>query len=1233
MNDDYNFNVPFTLEQHLNSFHDRDRNAERFIDSFHIIRDNMIKHLRAVVMIFPHYSDHSHEHSENIISAVERLLGKKRIEQLSPSDTWMLLVCAYMHDLGMLVQGKELQENWQTEEFQDYIQNCRSSFDEALRNAAERVSSADWVNSAEKNWSVSVYRDVILLVSEFYRRKHTLRAKEIPYDKDFGKYFNVAISGDGRIPPRIQEVIGKICFSHGISFEELLNLLEPADSLFGYEFHPRFIATMLCLGDLCDLDNGRFNKMSLEVFGEPTKINYVHYYKHESVNSFVLKKDLIAVNYNIQNTRIKAELRQTSLFAEIKNKDKELQDVCDLILLETQNWLGWIEDLLRNIKLYWEKLDMKHIEVFSPSLKYKVLVDGTETVSSRKNMRFSFSNEKAYELIESYSLYNNRFVFIRELLQNSVDALKRKFWKDIQSGRWDHLLKDVEKDENGNIRYKAIQPFDFSDPEVFSCYKVKMSVDHKPEQKYADFVIEDNGTGISKEDLQDRILRTGMRGKDKSVEEMPEWLKPTSAFGIGLHSVFGVSDSIFVKTRTDTDQPVYNINMHSGKNDGYVFMSLADNQNIRFCNSATGTRMEISIYVSKFIDDKDNSETDPVKDFITISNITGERPESDFCNKVQQELTDCLGLSLFDISYQFNKENTIHTKKLEDDDRIKLLFDSEKRNHIFYPDKPFVVDAYDFALSQNGKYCVLWNRKKSILFIYSINNIIYTTTIPYLRIKIHCKGFKVSKCRLPDNVILPAYIDYLGGNTQEIIDISRNNLSQKQRIQNEMLFSETTLCRAKIYNQVLKELLISDDIKEWHKNVDEFVEPWLKPKTDNTTIPDIANRLSEYTEKYINSGFDADYIKRLLLTYAFFKLVKKYKTFIESTGYYEDRSFNVIENFIHGSTEHHKILRNKTYLFDYIENSLNNNDAITFTLNIFNEAISQEIDKKHSFENWNIEADCTFNETNLLGVYFSVSLFNIIHLLLCSGIDISSSSEDIKRELSYFPGYNGSYGFDNKHNIGEILFSPILEISFKNGKYFNNSMILKNRKIEKITTNSDEKITIVFGNKYNERGTVIYDGNSFAVFLDDRTLPLIPVPSRLEDISITRKYKDNYSYNYELVFHYSGTYMTYLWDNFRNIKKAYTERIRSGESIKTLADEIMPASRTDKKPVLYVLRNICYDRAFNQDLPYDKAWNKIYDTYKKFVIKVLEAVKWLSEHEDELKSSKTTETDDDTEET
>ena len=471
----------------------------------------------------------------------------------------------------------------------------------------------------------------------------------------------------------------------------------------------------------------------------------------------------------------------------------------------------------------------------------------------------------------------------------------------------------------------------------------------------------------------------------------------------------------------------------------------------------------------------------------------------------------------------------------------------------------------------------------------------------------------------------------MGGNTQDIIDISRNNLSQKQKIQNETLFSETTLCLAKIYNQVLQELLNSKDIEDWHKNVDEFVEPWLEAKTENKTLPDMAKRLSEYTEIYINSGFDADYIKRLLLTYAFFKLVKKYKTQIKSTGYYPkyNSSYSDLQDFINGSTEHHTVLKNETYLFDYIETSLNTHS------DKFGAVISAEI--QSSFIEWTIGSDFTSNETNLLDIYFSIPLVRMICLLLCSGIDISSSSEDIKKELSYFPGYDKSYGFDSKNNIGEILFSLELKISLKDDRYLSFSTILQNRKIEKITTNSDEEITIVFGNKYNERGTVIYDGNSFAVFLDDRTLPLIPVPSGLEDISIKRKYKDLF-YGNDLffgnnLFYSAGTYMTSLWDKFSNIKETYTERIVNGESIEKLADEIIPASRTDKKPVLYVLRNICYDRAFNKDLPYDEAWNKIYDTYKKFVIKVLEAVKWLSENEDELKSSKTTETDDDTEET
>ena len=55
-----------------------------------------------------------------------------------------------------------------------------------------------------------------------------------------------------------------------------------------------------------------------------------------------------------------------------------------------------------------------------------------------------------------------------------------------------------------------------------------------------------------------------------------------------------------------------------------------------------------------------------------------------------------------------------------------------------------------------------------------------------------------------------------------------------------------------------------------------------------------------------------------------------------------------------------------------------------------------------------------------IDIYFSVSLMSILFLLVCTGIDISSSKELIDSELSYIPGYNNAYGFFGK-NINNVL--------------------------------------------------------------------------------------------------------------------------------------------------------------------------------------------------------------------
>ena len=67
-------NITFTLEQHLKNYSEVEINARRLLESFHIIRDKMEVNLRPVIALFPHYSEHSHEHSEHCFQLTLELL-------------------------------------------------------------------------------------------------------------------------------------------------------------------------------------------------------------------------------------------------------------------------------------------------------------------------------------------------------------------------------------------------------------------------------------------------------------------------------------------------------------------------------------------------------------------------------------------------------------------------------------------------------------------------------------------------------------------------------------------------------------------------------------------------------------------------------------------------------------------------------------------------------------------------------------------------------------------------------------------------------------------------------------------------------------------------------------------------------------------------------------------------------------------------------------------------------
>ena len=86
--------------------------------------------------------------------------------------------------------------------------------------------------------------------------------------------------------------------AHNWSFEDILKEMPLADSFGVEEFHPRMVAYLIRMGDLCDMDNNRFNGVGIKVFGNLGEENLAHYFKHKSVETLHISSDGIVVVAN-----------------------------------------------------------------------------------------------------------------------------------------------------------------------------------------------------------------------------------------------------------------------------------------------------------------------------------------------------------------------------------------------------------------------------------------------------------------------------------------------------------------------------------------------------------------------------------------------------------------------------------------------------------------------------------------------------------------------------------------------------------------------------------------------------------------------------------------------------------------------------------------------------------------------------------------------------------------------
>ncbi len=450
--------------------------------------------LNAVSNLFPHYSLHDESHSITIINNIVRVLGKEKIKNLSSIDIWLLLEASYSHDIGMVVSHEKLIEALGSTEFLDFFteiqQDSKNGLNEFATQFILKNKRLEYISS---ELNLNYHDGIKFILAEFFRRKHSDRSKEIIInpEKELG-----LTSPRGVIPNRLFKILADICESHTKNFEDVMKLPFCEVGIDIENSHPRFIACLLRIGDLLDLDNNRFSEVMLRTLSKTPIDTLSHKAKHLSIQSFRVDDKVIEVK--------------------AKCVDYETASI-------TQHWFNYLNAEISDQMLNWNYIVPYKEFGYLPTIgNLQVDLLNYEYIDGKKKPKFSVDTDKALELLKGAGIYEGAYQCVREILQNAVDATLLKIWLDNEN--------------DTDLKFPNSEFFN----EIVSQHEISIEINEEDlirGEKSWEIVITDKGTGLSSYDLS-YLMSTGSSSKNRKknniINSMPCWLKPSGTFGIGF---------------------------------------------------------------------------------------------------------------------------------------------------------------------------------------------------------------------------------------------------------------------------------------------------------------------------------------------------------------------------------------------------------------------------------------------------------------------------------------------------------------------------------------------------------------------------------------------------------------------------------------------------------------------------------------------------------------------------
>ena len=474
---------------------DDERLAETLAANTRLLCEEAATRMKAVHRIHPAFTLHDEVHLLRVTELMAELLGQN-LAVLNPIEVALLILAAHAHDQGMVAENDH--EVWKSSEFELFGDTWRAEHPN-LGEIEDQIGAGD-LSAAERGALRFKTAELeVAMRGEYLRQKHGERS---------AGFIRNEWGSDNRLEVAqisLCEILATLCESHTIPSEDVIpsNGFRCDVSVGNRSVNLRYLALVLRLADILDFDRDRTPDVLFRTVHFTNDVSLVEWEKHRAVQGWTIRPNLIRFEMSFQHPVYERSTRE--FFDAI---DAELWGAHMAVRSFPAEFSEYVLELP-------ERVDRSRIGPEDDAYVYH-------------DLEFSLSRDEIVKLLMTDNLYGSPQLCVRELLQNSLDALRhRKALLATEGISWDAGQVQFEHSLNDEGH------------EVLKCT--------------------DNGIGMDERVITGFLTRVGQSYYRSPFFEQERTrfrqadvdFDPCSQFGIGFISCFMLGDHITIETRRD----------------------------------------------------------------------------------------------------------------------------------------------------------------------------------------------------------------------------------------------------------------------------------------------------------------------------------------------------------------------------------------------------------------------------------------------------------------------------------------------------------------------------------------------------------------------------------------------------------------------------------------------------------------------------------------------------------